>query len=136
MAYNGNNKQKGIKSMRLISDKSIIGRDRRIVLFRLEENDSPAETVCLLSGIFSQPCAVVKTPIGEHRLPAGVCGNIDLMKKSLEEVKILSIEIGEGKGKTDVIFTVDYSLGDLTCTGPLEYDFYSLLIGYGLNFSL
>ncbi len=122
--------------MKLISDRSLIGRNRRIVTFMLESNDVLIETAHALSGVFEQTCAIIRTPFGEHRMPAEKCRDLQSMYDSLSEVNITGIEIGEGKGRSDLFFLLDNTSKDLTCIGPLEYNFYALLKESGLSFTL
>ena len=122
--------------MKLTSDRSLIGKDRRIVTFMLEDGDGLIETAYALAGVFEQTCAVISTPFGEHRLPAEKCRCLQTMYEALGEVNITGIEIGEGKGRSDIFFLLNNISSDLTCIGPLDYDFYALLRQSGLDFTL
>ena len=122
--------------MKLTSDKSMITKSRRLVTFFIEPYEDTADIAGALTGVFDKACAVVRSPFGEHRMPLEVSGNPSLIRKSLEGISITEIEIGEGSGRSDLIFIIDCKNRDLTCIGPLEYDFYSLLKEHGLEFGI
>ncbi len=122
--------------MKLISDSGILPKNRRAVRFMLEDTDDALETAIRLTALFTKANAVVTSPFGEHRIPAEICQSLENMKKALGDVAVLKIDIGEGEGTNDVSFCINRESAELTCLGPLDFDFYSALTGIGLYFKL
>ncbi|MBQ6467644.1 MAG: hypothetical protein IJJ61_06840 [Clostridia bacterium] len=120
--------------MKLVCDKSLEGKNRRIVTFSLQDLSSGEVAFALISA-FSKASVVAVSPFGEHRLPAARCADLAVFEETLGNLKLTSIEIGESSGYCPYSFII-HPGEDLECYGPLDFDFYALIKNSGLNFTL
>lgn len=122
--------------MILISDRSLEYKNRRLVNFYIEPDEDALETAFVFTSAFRQAAAIVYSPCGEHRLPGCMCERFEDFKEAIGGIRTTGIEIGESKGAGNVYFSVNTDENELECAGPIDFDFYSLIVGLGLNYKI
>ena len=118
--------------MKLTGDFSYENNGRRKIILRLCDEDSVFDIVPVLAALFDEPSIILYRD-REYILPTAVGRDSARISESINEIRPEHIEIGEGKGRCDVFYTVYPGLNDLICFGPIDYDFYEKLIESGLK---
>ena len=118
--------------MKLTGDFSYENNGRRKIILRLCGGDSVIDIVSSLAGLFEEPSIILYRD-REYILPVAVGRDSARISESVNEIRPERIEIGEGKGRCDVFYSVYPVTKDLICFGPIDYDFYEKLIESGLK---
>ena len=119
--------------MKLTSDLTLEFKNRKVVTFFIEDNENSIELALKLCDVFNSADIVVRSHIGEHRLPNSMR---NALAEMTEEIRIQSIEIGESRGFNPISFIIKPSERDLICYGPADYNFYNLLKENNMSFKL
>ena len=118
--------------MKLTGDFSYENNGRRRIILRLCEDEQVTDTVSCLAALFEEPSVILYSD-REYILPVAVGRDRERLSESIGEIRPRRIEIGEGRGKCDVFYTVNPGSRDVICFGPIDYDFYEKIIESGLK---
>lgn len=121
-----------INTMKLTGDFSYENNGRRRIILRLCSDETAADTASSLAALFEEP-SVILYKDREYILPVAVGRDSERLSEAIGEIRPERIEIGEGRGKCDVFYTVNPGSGDVICYGPIDYDFYKIIIESGLE---
>ncbi len=122
--------------MKLSSDITLESKKRKVITFQIEEKDNLISLAYNLMLSFKNPNIVFTSPSGEHRLPASKCKDKDTINEIFTEIKVISFEIGEGRGTCNFSFVIKPTAKDLVCYGPMDFDFYGYIKNSGIEFNI